>query len=209
MSSRIIRISGEALITIGLIVMLFAGYEIYGKTWEINAAQGKLTNALDKKWNSALPDDPIPGQGIARLHIPVLGKDWVVVEGTTLKDIRHAPGHYTGSAMPGELGNFSVAGHRTPAIFWDLDKLSNGDSIIVETKKNWYVYKVYSTQIVSPKQVGVVDPNPDHPGLAPTRKLLTLTTCNPKWDNYQRMIIHAELTGSTLKSRGSPPELGT
>jgi sortase A len=47
---------------------------------------------------------------VARLTIPKLKKHWVVVEGVTPYDIRYAPGHYPDSAMPGEVGNFAVAG---------------------------------------------------------------------------------------------------
>jgi sortase A len=208
-----VRASGELLITLGLVVMLFAGYEVYGKTWQVNAEQDRLTEALDQKWDAAgtqtpVTDEPIPGEGIARLHIPILGKKWVVVQGVALKDIKNAPGHYPDSQMPDELGNFAVAGHRTPAIFWDLDKLSDGDSIILETSTDWYVYRIYSSRIVLPTETDVVDANPDNPGTAPTRKVLTLTTCNPKWDNYERLIIAGEQIRNQPKTQGRPNELG-
>ncbi|MGH3546166.1 MAG: class E sortase [Mycobacteriales bacterium] len=210
---RAVRTTGELLITLGLVVMLFAGYEVYGKTWEINAEQGRLTQALDEKWDQAgsqtpVADDPIPGEGIARLHIPALAKKWVIVQGVALKDIKLAPGHYPDSQLPNEQGNFAVAGHRTPAIFWNLDKLTNGETIIVETNTDWYVYRVYSNEIVLPTKTDVVKANPDKPGAAPTRKILTLTTCNPKWDNYERLIVHAEQIRDQPKSQGRPSELG-
>lgn len=213
LARRAVRASGELLITLGLVVMLFAGYEVYGKTWQVNAEQGRLTEALDQKWDAAgtqtpVTDEPIPGEGIARLHIPILGKKWVVVQGVALKDIKNAPGHYPDSQMPDELGNFAVAGHRTPAIFWDLDKLSDGDSIILETSTDWYVYRIYSSRIVLPTETDVVDANPDNPGTAPTRKVLTLTTCNPKWDNYERLIIAGEQIRNQPKTQGRPNELG-
>ncbi len=213
LARRVVRTSGELLITLGLVVMLFAGYEVYGKTWQINAEQSRLTEALDQKWDQAgaqtpVASEPIPGEGIARLHAPILGKKWVVVQGVMLKDIKNAPGHYPDSQMPHEFGNFAIAGHRTPAIFWNLDKLSNGDAIVLETSTDWYVYRVYSNKIVLPTKTDVVDANPDRPGATPTRKVLTLTTCNPKWDNYERLIIHGEQTRSQSKSQGRPSELG-
>lgn len=213
---RVVRTSGELLITLGLVVLLFAGYEVYGKTWEINAEQGRLTQALDAKWDhgggnaaAAVHDEPIPGEGIARLHIPALSKNWVVVQGVSLEDIKRAPGHYPSSQMPDQLGNFAIAGHRTPAIFWDVDKLTKGDLLVLETRTAWFVYKIYQSQIVLPTKVSVVSANPDHPGTRATRKILTLTTCNPKWDNYQRLIIHAEQVRVQDKSQGRPTELGS
>ncbi len=88
--------------------------------------------------------------------------------------------------MPGEVGNFSVAGHRNVATFWALDQLQEGDPIVVETRDTWYVYQVTQEHIVRPTQVEVVAPVPNYPGATPTKRMLTLTTCHPKMDNYQR-----------------------
>jgi sortase A len=80
--------------------------------------------------------------------------------------------------------------------------------VVVEDKKNWYVYRVVQNHIVKPTQVEVVAPVPNEPGVRPTKAMLTLTTCNPKFDNYQRLIVHAELERSQAKSAGRPAELG-
>ncbi len=38
--------------------------------------------------------------------------------------------------------------------------------------------------------------------------MLTLTTCNPKWDNYQRLIVHAQLERPPWPvSQGPPPDI--
>ncbi|MEE3919108.1 sortase [Micromonospora sp. BRA006-A] len=127
--------------------------------------------------------------------------------GVSPNDIRYAPGRYPDSAMPGEVGNFSVAGHRIRSTFWRLDEMKTGDAIVVETKTEWLIYRVYQQRIVKPSQVEVVAPVPGKPGQKPTEKLLTLTTCNPKFDNYQRLIIHARLDHTQAKSAGRPAEL--
>lgn len=80
---------------------------------------------------------------------------------------------------------------------------------MVEGKTEWHVYKVTESRIVKPTQIEVVAPVPGRPGKKPTKAMLTLTTCNPKFDNYQRLIIHAELARSQPKSAGRPAELGT
>jgi sortase A len=211
-----VRVSGEVLITFGLVVLLFAGYEIWGKSALVDAHQSKLNEQLAQAWGptgdptvspSAKPVAPAEGKPIAGLYIPSLDKNWVVVEGVTQQDIRYAPGHYPKSALPGEVGNFSVAGHRNRATFWRLDELEVGDAIVLEGKQDWYVYKVYQSRIVRPDQVEVVAPVPGEPNAKATRKLLTLTTCNPKFDNYQRLIVHAELDHAQPKSEGPPAEL--
>ncbi|GAA4568222.1 hypothetical protein GCM10023176_22160 [Micromonospora coerulea] len=213
-----VRITGEVLITFGLVVLLFAGYEIWGKSVIVDAHQNDLTSELAQEWApdptvgptgpSAKPAPPVEGKPIAGLYIPKLDKHWVVVEGVTPDDIRYAPGHYPKSALPGEVGNFAVAGHRIRATFWRLDELRTGDDIVVEGKNEWFIYKVYRSHIVKPYQVEVVAPVPMKPDAKPTEKLLTLTTCNPKFDNYQRLIIHARFDHAQAKSAGRPAELG-
>ncbi|MFU8875345.1 class E sortase [Micromonospora sp. SL4-19] len=213
----VVRASGEVLITFGLVVLLFAGYEIWGKTVIVDAHQNDLNSQLAQEWAgdptvaptgpTPKPKPPVEGKPVAGLYIPKLDKHWVVVEGVSPADIRYAPGHYPKSALPGQVGNFSVAGHRIRATFWRLDELRSGDAIVVETQTEWLIYKVYQQRVVKPTQVEVVAPVPGKPRAKPTEKLLTLTTCNPKFDNYQRLIIHARLDHVQAKSAGRPAEL--
>ncbi|WP_433081980.1 class E sortase [Dactylosporangium sp. CA-052675] len=212
------RGTGEVLITFGLIVLLFAGYEVWGKSAIVDAHQDELNRQLEQQWAqqptvgpSAGPSPqvvkPANGAVIASVHIPRLNKKWAVVQGVTPADIRYAPGHYPDTALPGQIGNFSMAGHRTPAIWWDLDQLKPGDSVVIKTADTWYVYSVTGHEIVLPTAVQVVAPVPDKPGEAPTKAMLTMTTCNPKFNNYQRLVVHAELTRSQPVTDGDPAEL--
>jgi sortase A len=221
---EVVRGLGELCITLGMILLLFAAYEVWGKTAAVNAHQNDLNSQLAQEWGGPSPTvgptpsaspstnalPPPDGKAIARLYIPRIGKQWIVVQGVTPGDIRFAPGHYPTSAMPGKIGNFSVAGHRTPAIFWDLDQIQNNDEVVVETKDTWYVYRVSQTHIVSPNAVQVVAPVPNEPGKKATQAMLTLTTCNPKFDNYQRLIVHAVLDPAQTRphDQGRPAALG-
>ncbi|AEV81068.1 hypothetical protein ACWT_0054 [Actinoplanes sp. SE50] len=217
-----IRGAGELMITFGLIVLLFAGYEVFGNSAAVQDEQDHLAQELDQSWNdptvspsNAVKGPAAPGDNlVGRLYIPKLDKEWVVVNGVRAQDIKYAPGHYPETALPGQVGNFSVAGHRIKKIFWRIDELQPGDVIGVETRDSWYVYQVYGQQVVKPNQVEVVDPVPNEPGVAPTKRLLTLTTCNPKFNNYQRLIVHAELVKSvprdqTKPDAGMPAEMKT
>ncbi|WP_232234539.1 class E sortase [Actinoplanes sp. N902-109] len=218
-----IRVSGELMITFGLVVLLFAGYEVFGNSAKVQSEQDALSQQLDQQWDdptvapSTGPQKPAkaaPGTDlVGRLYIPKLGMDWVVTNGVRPQDIRYSPGHYPNTAMPGGVGNFSVAGHRIRKIFWRLDELKPGDVIGVETRGNWYTYKVSGSEVVKPTAVEVVAPVPDKPGAKPTKKMLTLTTCNPKFNNYQRLIVHAELASVTKRDKtkdqdGKPAEFG-
>lgn len=220
----VIRGAGELMITFGLVLLLFAAYEIWGKAAIVGAHQNELDQQLSLEWGDPVvvpggtespePEPeatvaPPPGWAIARMYIPKLNKHWVVVEGVELDDIKYAPGHYPDTAMPGQVGNFSVAGHRSPAIFWDLDRVREGDIVVVETKSNYHIYRVTRNHIVLPTAVEVVAPVPGQPGATPTEAMLTITTCNPKWDNYERLIVHAKLIRSEPRANGPPPELAT
>ncbi len=198
------RTAGELLLTAAAVVLLLAGYQVWGRTTLIGAQQDRLDNQLARAWGNptvatatpvASPDptDPLPGSAIGRLYIPRLHLRWVVVEGVAPRQIRYSPGHYPGTALPGEVGNFAVAGHREPGMFWDLDRVQAGDTLIVETRSYWYLYRVFQNQIVAPKAVEVVAPVPNRPGQRPIDRDLTLTTCNPKWDDLQRLVVHAAL----------------
>jgi sortase A len=229
-----VRTLGELMITIGLVLLLFSAYEVWGKAMIVDGRQKDLDAQLAQDWGgagatptpgpggtSAPPaqlEPPPPGGSVARLYIPRLAKHWVVVEGVRQDNLTYAPGHYPSSALPGQPGNFSVAGHRSPAIFWDLDTMvpempgvpGSGDVIVVETRDSYFVYRVTQKLIVAPTAVEVVAPVPGMPGTKPRedQKMLTLTTCNPKWDNYQRLIVHAKLERSQPRSAGPPVELG-
>ena len=207
------RTAGELLITFGVIVLLFAAYEVWGKAAIVNEHQSELNQELNQEWAqpTVAPSTPAKvadGKVMAALFIPKLNKHWVVVQGVSPADIRYAPGHYPDTAMPGDVGNFSMAGHRTKAIFWDIDKLTAGDPIVVQTADTWFVYKVTGRQIVAPTAVEVVAPVPNRPGQPPTAALLTLTTCNPKFNNYQRLVVHAQLDHEQPRTAGNPAELG-
>ncbi|MET8152854.1 class E sortase [Actinoplanes sp. NPDC049668] len=216
-----VRVSGELMITFGLVVLLFAGYQVFGNSAKVENEQDTLANQLDDEWNDptvAPSEKPVkapaaPGKNlVGRLYIPKLGMEWVVVNGVRPQDIRYAPGHYPDTADPGEVGNFSVAGHRIRKIFWRLDELRPGDVIGVETRSNWYVYKVSRSEVVKPSAVEVVAPVPGKPNAKATEAMLTLTTCNPKFNNYQRLVVHAVLVDTVkrdaaLPGAGKPDEM--
>jgi sortase A len=123
---------------------------------------------------------------------PVHADPLFVVGGVTLADLTRGPGHYPGTALPGEDGNFAVAGHRTTygAPFYHLDQLTDGDEIIVtDRNRRSYTYRFIEQRIVNPGDSSVLGSDP----LGNGRPLLTLTTCHPRFSARQRMIVFAEL----------------
>ena len=130
-----------------------------------------------------------PGEVVGRIEMPTIGVDANVVEGVAREDLKRAPGHYPDTPLPGQLGNASIAGHRSTygAPFAELDELEIGDRIIVTTVQGRFVYLMTAVDIVSPSAAGVIattDPNVAR---------LTLTTCHPEYSAQQRLIIYADL----------------
>lgn len=209
-----VRFFGEILLTAGLLMLFYAAYEVYGSQWETDREQQGLADGLNEAWAAAEergPDsEPLPGSADSRLYVPDLDLDWVVVNGTEPDDIRYSPGRYTQyDSAPGELGNYGVAAHRTPGLFWDLDLLDEGDVLVLEDSENFYTYEVFREETVLPEDFWVVTPDPFEEASEeePGRALLTLTTCAPKLNNTHRLIVWAELTETTPKSEGMPDSI--
>jgi sortase A len=143
------------------------------------------------------------GDPIARIEMPAIGVDNIVVAGVEKSDLKKGPGHYPETPMPGQLGNAAIAGHRTTygQPFFNVDKLRNGDEIIVTTVDGRFVYRVTGQQIVSPSDYQVIST------LDPTKATLTLTSCHPKYTARERIIITSELDAAASTGTVGAPVL--
>ncbi|PRY60501.1 class E sortase [Glycomyces artemisiae] len=196
-----VRGLGEVLISLGAIVLLYAAYEVFGVSGEINNEQDTLSTDLDTMWQAEEEGDegsPVPelGDAFARMWAPdIRPESWTLVEGTEPADIEYAPGRYLDGAMPGEQGNFTLAGHNVPAIFQKIRDLEPGDKVVIETKDYFYVYEVQEHVVVDETQVDITAPVPGDPGAEPGDEdyWLTLFTCHPLWDNYERYVVYSQL----------------
>ncbi|MFP5347608.1 MAG: class E sortase, partial [Actinomycetes bacterium] len=177
--------------------------------------QGALAPAPAQPVDFGEPPVPAgtPGAGaaFAILHVPRFGADYQrpILQGTSLDLLARGVGHYPSSALPGEVGNFALAGHRVTygRPFHDIAELRQGDQIIVETADAWYVYRMRSNLVVTPNRVDVVDPVPEEPDAEPTERLLTMTACHPMYSARERFVVHAVLDHWQPKSAGPPAEL--
>jgi sortase A len=127
------------------------------------------------------------GDALTRIKIPKIGVDVVVVEGTSASALRAGAGHYPQTPLPCEEGNVGIAGHRTTygKPFANVDKLSPGDTIILETPVGSCTYEVAKPPFVTtPDDLSVVAPTPG-------QRTLTLTSCHPKGSASHRIIIRA------------------
>jgi sortase A len=132
-------------------------------------------------------NEPEPQTFYGRIQIPSIEVDSPLLEGIRINTLDYGPGHWPGTAMPGELGNVVVAGHRVSMNedFRDIDQLAPGDDVIFTTDSGRHVYRVESTEIVSPDALWVVDQT--------YAKTATLFACHPPGSVAQRIVVHLEL----------------
>ena len=147
----VVRGVGELVLTLGAVVLLFAGYEVYATGWATAGAQSAASADLDRIWTAApagpgIGATPAVGQPALRLHIPGLGPGWVrtVLEGVGQDVLKSGPGHYPGTALPGTPGDVALAGHRVGhgAPFDGLGELGSCDVLALEDRTAWHVYRV-------------------------------------------------------------------
>ena len=220
--ARTIGICGEVLVTLGVIFALFVVYQVWWTNVSASAAanqarsqaQSLFAGSDPAAWPNGVP--PV-GEPVALMYIPRLkAKVWgtPVVQGVDRPQLASGIGHYPQSAMPDQVGNFAVAGHRATngEPFADFDQLRNGDKVIVRTAQLWVVYELKRDKIVAPSDVWVIQPQPftanntAGPPL-PSDKLITLTTCNPRWASTQRWAYWGIQLAATPASGPAPSEV--
>ena len=170
---------GLLLVAVGALGVCAAGAN-YGQAhlarssaraaWEAIEARGAVTTMLASLDASAIPSSPpAVGAPVARLEIPAIGLDEIVVEGVDDRELNAGPGHLPGSAMPGARGNSVLSAHRDRH-FRELDGVSIGDTITTVTQQGTTTWVVTSRKVVG-RRAPVLRSTPD--------ATLTLTTCWP------------------------------
>jgi sortase A len=205
---------------VGIILILFAGWQIWGTSITEHHAQSSLkaefaehlsqrvvppptsaASSSDSSSSTAATDgqslvpatermvNPPEGTVLARLDIPAIGVNEFVVSGTAASDLSMGPGHYIGTAMPGQAGNVAIAGHRTTygAPFYRLGALVPGDPITLKTLGGQTL-----TYVVSRAPVSVLPGNTSILGYFGDNRL-TLTTCTPPFSATHRLVVVAAL----------------
>ena len=215
---RIVRgiagLLGELLITIGVVLVLFVGWQLFWTDVVSDADAGQVVATLEKdptgpEW--VQPRQAKLGDAFAIVRIPRFGSEFArpLYEGTTRDVLTRGIGHYAETGLPGAVGNFAVAGHRTTygKPFNQIDKLVEGDVVLVETRDTYFVYRVTSHQIVPPTRVSVLLPVPDEPERKATVATLTLTSCHPEFSARERYVVHAELEATYPRDKGVPADV--
>lgn len=198
--ARILNALSDVLITFAIFAIMFAGYQT---VWSMYVSQSNIAEAkaeVQLKWTEAPAAEPELHEGFALIYIPRLkDKVWElpITRGVDADDLISGLGHYPDNALPGEKGNFAMAGHRATygEPLANIDQLRQDDEVIIQTAGNWYVYKLVLDEIVEPDAMWVLDENPG--GIVNktgVEEMITLTTCHPRWGSAERWIWWGVLT---------------
>jgi sortase A len=207
-SSTIVRAAYYFFLTVGIVALGYAGYIVADEHiyQEVEAARFEsATKAIAPvaPTSGAAPTTPaasapkrVVGDDdlIGELEIPRLGMKIAVVQGDSEKILRRAVGHLPSSAMPGDVGNVALAGHRD-TFFRPLRKIGPGDAITLKTYDGEFEYRVESVEVVSPSNVEVLRPTGS--------RTLTLITCFPF--NYVGSAPNRFIVRATQLDHSSSP----
>ncbi|GAA4521898.1 hypothetical protein GCM10023160_09480 [Brachybacterium paraconglomeratum] len=222
----LIGILGELLLTIGVLLLLFLVWQLWWTDVVADREQAGIIDGLEQEWGEVDAEQIAPRQDgpppvvetpadtmvWGKMHVPAFDRPaFPLAEGVSLEEVLNVKGagHYPETALPGEVGNFSVAGHRNTygRVFEDIARLEAGNAIVVETGDAFYVYEVTESLIVQPQDVEVIAPAPGQLGVEPTQQMLTLTACHPMYSARERYIVHAEFAYWTDRADGIPEAL--
>ena len=231
----VVGVVGELMITAGVLLGGFVVWQLWWTDVEGDRAQARIVEDLGWQEPAPVPaddgaaappavalpaagDPPVPTEpGHATTFATLVVPRWTgeperpisqgVDRATVLDPL--GLGHYPGTAMPGAVGNFAVAGHRTTygKPLHRVEELAVGDPLVVRTADTWYVYRVTATRIVTPADVEVIAPDPADPAAVPTQRSITLTTCHPMFSARERYVVHGVLDYWAPASGSAPAEL--
>ncbi|WP_371791441.1 class E sortase [Streptomyces sp. NBC_01471] len=215
------RAIGEIFISLGVLMLLFVTYQLWWTNVRAHQEANGTAHSLQDNWaKGGDKNDPgafEPGQGFAIIHIPKLDVVVPIAEGVSKTKVldRGMVGHYSEgklkTAMPSaKTGNFALAGHRNThgEPFRYINKLKDGDKVVVETQDDYYTYEVTSHLAqTSPSNVSVIQPVPVGSGFTRPGRYITLTTCTPEFTSTYRMVVWGKMVDERPRSKGMPEAL--
>ena len=187
---KVLRLLAAVIIIAGVCLTIRAAYmhakaELAGvlirRAWERSLQSGQRRPPWP--WADTYP--------IARLRIPRLDYDEIVLEGATARTLAFGPARLLSGPRLGEPGNLVIVGHRT-SWFRRLEGVAAGDEIQIQ----WFdsragrvrerTYSVSAIQVEEPQGVTLLAPS--------SEDVLTLFTCypfGPTPDSPQRYAVRA------------------
>jgi len=225
---------GEILITVGAVMLLYVAWQLWIGDVIYGAERNEQGSTMSQEWAQAEPEPPVstpdpetgqetfvppvltePGDGerFGVMRVPRWGADYMMpMAGGVSRPVTLDPigiGHYPGTEMPGQVGNFALAGHRTTfgKPFADIATLRVGDAIVIETEEGWFTYRFRTLEYVQPDEVDVLLDVPQQPQVPANAAYITLTACSPKFSLAERIVAYGIFESFQPRAAGEPASL--
>lgn len=203
---RIVFVVGIGMILAGLGFLLYCAWQYYGTNIISKQKAGEVKQSIAANW-----DNGIDGDDIGLLRVKRFGDDYEapIVKGFDDKSLSTGVGWDPKSALPGEIGNFAIAGHRVThgELFSKFPDLKKGDKIVVETRTTVFTYVLRNggTDITVDFTNGWPlqrVPAPDAAGERPTKAVITMLTCSELFRTRNRSVVIGDLVSEQDKRTG-------
>ena len=234
---KITGVTGELMITAGALMGLFLAWHLVWNDTIQSQRQNESATSFAKQWQpqneSGIELEPVnpvvkpsaeeppvtlapaEGEAFALLYVPRFGADYMrtIAEGVDLETVLNSNslgvGRYSQSDQLGEVGNFALAAHRTTwgASFGNINELRIGDRIYVEVAEGWHSYVFRNLEYVRASEVDVLNSFPRMNTADGNTRIITLTSCHPRFTIEERIIAYGIYEGWYPRSDGPPEEI--
>lgn len=220
---RLGLVVGELLLTSGALVLLHLVWQLWWTDLAAFKAHDEILQRTrsvfeqsvsdvpgDRAQTAAEPFDTEMPQAEYIVHLPTIEAVHPVVDDVDEHSLSLGVlGHYPETQLPGEVGNFALAGHRTTygRPLWAIADLKPGDPLVVETAEKYYVYSFDRHEIVYPYQVEILAPKPGFPDEEADSASMTLMACHPRFSAAQRIVAYSSLVREYDRADGPPMEV--
>lgn len=202
---------GLVLVLAGLAILGWIAWQLYGTNLVSQRRHEQTVESLEQEWDKPKAEakqevTTDQGRAGAILRVPRFGDDFAVpvLEGVEDDALASGIGHFDGTAGPGEVGNYALAGHRIThgEPLRDMPDLQPGDEIVIETRDTIYTYVLDTggddlrVPFTDGWVVSETPENPDPDGVGPLAdrdRLITLTTCAELFHTDDRLIAFGHL----------------
>ncbi len=204
MTKKLIATLGELLLIAAALLGLYLVYQVWFSNVRADVSAEQIAVEIEREFESpssgsteselviepAVDSASEPKRAIGLLYIPRLKADvWrtPIISDVSGRALSIGVGHYPMTSLPGQPGNFAIAGHRATngEPFARFEKLAEGDLVFVQTKAGFFTYELFENLKIQEREVWFLDSNPK--GLAEgVDSLITLTSCDPRWNSTRR-----------------------
>ncbi|WP_026820932.1 class E sortase [Arthrobacter castelli] len=231
----VIQVLGELLVTAGVVLLLFVAWQLWWTNVQANDRHEQVVQGLADTFDGGSRGGPArsqaepegllsdsgpppvteaagPQEPFGIMYVPRFGEDYMrpLISGVGPQVLdKLGLGHYPETAMPGAVGNFAIAGHRQThgKVLDEIHTLVPGDKLYVQTAAGYYTYVFRNKQIVLPHRSDVLLPVPTRPGAESQERIMTMTSCNPRFGDEERIIAYSVFESWRPLAAGPPPAI--